>query len=70
MNRERRRRIDGAMDMLDAAKEVVDQAQMEEEGAYDNLPEGLQCGARGKRRRALAKGAPRLPSKASCVGAV
>lgn len=47
-NRERRRRIDDAMVMLDAVKEVVEQVQMEEEEAYGNLSENLQRSARGE----------------------
>lgn len=47
MNRERRDAISEIIDDLDALREKICDIRDEEQEAYDNLPEGIQCSDRG-----------------------
>lgn len=56
MNKERRKQLDLAMEMLskvmgtfEDAKSIIETAQQEESDAYDNLTENLQASERGER---------------------
>lgn len=49
MNKERRRELQRAYDMLDNAKQIIEDAASMEQDAFDNLPEGLQASDRGAR---------------------
>lgn len=64
MNKERRKRIDEAMIHLDNIKEFIEEIQLEEEDAYDNLPEGLQYSERGE---AMQEASDNLSSAARSV---
>jgi hypothetical protein len=48
MNRQRRKQIRDAYDLISEAKDLIDQALEEEQECYDNLPEGIQCSERGE----------------------
>lgn len=48
MNAARRKELKRALDMLDAAKSILEQVAEEEQEAYDNLPEGIQDSERGE----------------------
>lgn len=47
MNKTRRSALSNAIELLYKAKEVVENVSEEEQEAYDNLPEGIQCSERG-----------------------
>lgn len=49
MNKERRRELQRAYDMLDNAKQIIEDIADAEQDAFDNLPEGLQASDRGAR---------------------
>ena len=48
MNRERRKMLQKAYDMLDTAKQIIEDTAEMEQNAFDNLPEGLQASDRGE----------------------
>lgn len=48
MNKQRRKRITEAIELLEQAQQIIEEVKDEEQEAYDNLPEGLQCGERGE----------------------
>lgn len=48
MNRQRRKQIRDAFDLISEAKDLIDQALEQEQECYDNLPEGIQCSERGE----------------------
>lgn len=48
MNKDRRSRILDATSALDEAVDIIRDVIDEEQEAYDNMPEGLQGGARGE----------------------
>ena len=48
MNRNRRRQINGVIEMLRVAHENIDTIKTDEEFAFDSLPEGLQSSMRGE----------------------
>ena len=48
MNAARRKELKRALEMLDAAKTILEQVAEEEQEAYDNLPEGIQDSERGE----------------------
>jgi len=48
MNRQRRKQIRDAYNLISEAKDLIDQALEEEQECYDNLPEGIQCSERGE----------------------
>lgn len=49
MNKQRRRDIERATNLLAEAVAIIATALDEERGAYENLPESLQTGASGQR---------------------
>lgn len=48
MNKDRRNRLLEASSQLDEAIATIQDIQDEEQEAFDNMPEGLQCSARGE----------------------
>lgn len=48
MNKKRRKNILDATVLLERAREIIDNAQEEEQECYDNLPEGIQDSERGE----------------------
>lgn len=48
MNKERRNRINKVIEQLETLKDEIADIGMEEEEAYDNLPEGIQESDRGE----------------------
>lgn len=48
MNKQRRKLIAEAVELLEQAKEIINQAATEEQEAYDNMPESLQYAERGE----------------------
>lgn len=48
MNAARRKELKRALEMLDAAKTILEQVAEEEQEAYENLPEGIQDSERGE----------------------
>ena len=48
MNKKRRKNIMDATVLLERAREIIDNAQEEEQECYDNLPEGIQDSERGE----------------------
>lgn len=47
MNKERRKKIQEAENLLVRASEIITECLEEENEAYDNLPESIQLGERG-----------------------
>lgn len=48
MNKARRKMLQDIVDALDEQKSSIETVQEEEQDAYDNLPEGIQCSERGE----------------------
>lgn len=48
MNKVRRKELQKALDLLAEAKIIIDQCREEEQGAFDNMPEGFQASERGE----------------------
>lgn len=48
MNKERRRVIEEIVDQMGVLKEQLESVAEEEQGAFDNLPEGIQYSERGE----------------------
>ena len=48
MNKDRRRRLGNAFDLMAKAEEIINSVMEEEQEALDNLPENLQDGERGE----------------------
>lgn len=48
MNKLRRKEIAKAIELLERAREILEQVKDEEQDAFDNLPEGIQCSERGE----------------------
>lgn len=48
MNKVRRKRVQDAITKIEEAKAILEDAQDEEQAAFDNMPEGLQYGERGE----------------------
>lgn len=44
MNKQRRKRLEEAFNMIDQAKDILEEVKGEELEAYDNLPESFQDG--------------------------
>lgn len=47
MNKQRRERIAEAINLLDQARDILDECKSEEEDYLDNMPENLQQGEKG-----------------------
>ncbi|MCD8132460.1 MAG: hypothetical protein LUE19_01215 [Clostridiales bacterium] len=48
MNRDRRKRLGSAFDMVDKAKDILEDVSAEESESYENLPEQFRDGERGE----------------------
>ena len=48
MNAVRRKNLQEAIDLIDRAKAIIEDARDEEQECFDNLSENLQCSERGK----------------------
>lgn len=48
MNQKRKKLIKGGYDLIMQGKSLIDTAIAEEQEAFDNLPESLQCSERGE----------------------
>ena len=48
MNKQRRKYISTALVYLENAMDIIETAKNEEEEAFENLPEGIQCSERGE----------------------
>ena len=48
MNKARRKSLEKANELLQQALDIIRETQEEEQGAYDNMPEGLQGSERGE----------------------
>lgn len=48
MNKDRRQRLSDALSSLDEAIDIISEVRDEEQEAFDNMPEGLQCSSRGE----------------------
>lgn len=48
MNRERRKRLLKAFELISEAQEIVEGVKEDEQDAHDNLPESFQYGERGE----------------------
>lgn len=49
MNKQDRKELDKALDLLSSASEIIMRIKEQEEEKYDNLPEGIQESERGER---------------------
>jgi hypothetical protein len=47
MNKERRAALAKALELVEEAKAILEEAASEEQDYYDNMPEGLQGGEKG-----------------------
>lgn len=48
MNKQRRKEIAKAIDLIEQAREILEAVLDEEQEAFDNMPESLQCSERGE----------------------
>lgn len=48
MNKVRRKEIARAIELMEQAREILEAVRDEEQEAFDNMPEGLQCSERGE----------------------
>lgn len=48
MNRQRRKRLGDAFDLISQAKDILEEVKDEEQDSYYNLPENFQHGDRGE----------------------
>ncbi len=48
MNKQRRKKLGTAFDLICQAKDILEEVKSEEEEAYKNLPEQFQYGERGE----------------------
>lgn len=48
MNKARRKKLGEAFDLVNSAKEVLEDVREEEQEAYENLPESLQNSGKGE----------------------
>lgn len=62
MNKERRKRIAEAVELLQRVLAILDEVGSEERDAFDNLPEGIQNSERGE---AMGEAADTLEEAAS-----
>jgi len=49
MNEDRRKKLKFALGLLAQARDVVENIRDEEQGSFDNMPEGMQGGEKGQR---------------------
>lgn len=48
MNKQRRKKLEEALNLIDQAKDILEEVKDEEQDAFDNLPENFQNGERGE----------------------
>lgn len=48
MNNPRRKQLEKAIELLNEAMSIIEEVTCEEQDAFDNMPEGLQCSERGE----------------------
>ena len=48
MNKARREELSRVVDLLDQARDLLETIRDEEQEAFDNLPESIQCSERGE----------------------
>ena len=48
MDKQRKKRLEEAIDLIDQVKEILDEVKSEEEDAYDNLPESSRAKGYGE----------------------
>lgn len=48
MNKARRRELERAIVLMDKAREILEEVLEQEQEAFDNMPESLQCSERGE----------------------
>jgi len=48
MNKVRRKEIARAIELMDQAREILEAVRDEEQEAFDNMPESIQCSERGE----------------------
>lgn len=48
MNAQRRKNLKKAIELLEAARSIIEYSKDEEQESFDNLPEGIQCSERGE----------------------
>lgn len=48
MNKQRRKELGKAFDMIEQAKEIIEAVKEEEEESYENLPDNFRYGERGE----------------------
>lgn len=48
MNKQRRKELEKAFDMIEQAKEIIESVKEEEEESYENLPDNFRYGDRGE----------------------
>ena len=48
MNRQRRKRLGEAFDLITKAEEILDEVKSEEQEAYENLPDNFRWGDKGQ----------------------
>lgn len=48
MNKERRKRLSKAFDLIAEAEEIIEEVKDEEEESYENLPDNFRDGERGE----------------------
>lgn len=49
MNNDRRKRIRNALNLIEQARDILDECAQEEQEYFDNMPEPLQGGERGEK---------------------
>ena len=48
MNKARRKELEKALELLEQASDIIDSVKVDEEEAYENLPDGLRESERGE----------------------
>lgn len=48
MNKQRRKNLAETLDMIEQILSIVETVKDEEQEAFDNMPEGIQCSERGE----------------------
>lgn len=48
MNKVRRKKLNNAFELVNQAKDILEEVKCEEQEAYDNLPESIQYGEKGQ----------------------
>ena len=48
MNKVRRKKLNNAFELVNQAKDILEEVKCEEQEAYDNLPESIRYGEKGQ----------------------